>query len=305
MLVEGYVNGNKVEYDNTEFELIKEETSSYDRDFLHYIGEGERVLNPKGNVSCFNMFNGYNGTELDLSCFDTSSVVDMKCMFSWSRNLRTLDLSNFDTSKVKDMSYMFNMCTVLEELDLSSFDTSSVTRMDVMFVNCINLKRLDLSSFNTSNVELMDGMFAHCRSLSELDLSSFDTSKVVRMDSMFLCCHNLKVLKHHFNYFSIIVDWKESPMLFESTLNNMYDECGLVDIYLTNMGKDIIENLINDGIFGCDVSHNIGNSSKEISIDENVYKHCMYLKHIYVDSEYLELFKEKLHYYADKLVAVK
>ena len=60
-----------------------------------------------------------------------------------STNLKSLDLSSFDTSSVVDMSAMF-VSSGLRSLDLSSFDTSSVTNMNKMFYNG-KFYELDLS----------------------------------------------------------------------------------------------------------------------------------------------------------------
>ena len=81
--------------------------------------------------------------ELDLSSFDTSSVVDMFEMFIGCGNLKELDLSNFDTSSVTNMGFMFYDCSSLEELDLSSFDMSSVDVWS-MFDGCKNLQTVYL-----------------------------------------------------------------------------------------------------------------------------------------------------------------
>ncbi len=157
-----------------------------------------------GATDMSSMFEEYQGTTLDLSTFDTSSVIDMSSMFSGgyrgvvvnatitfpqgfgseTTNMSqmfsgykgaTLDLSNFDTSSVTNMRSMFsnssanitfpqgfgtgatNMSQMFSEyqgttLDLSTFDTSSVTDMSQMFYECRNLTTLDLSSFTFDNV---------------------------------------------------------------------------------------------------------------------------------------------------------
>ena len=57
---------------------------------------------------------------LNLSSFDTSSVVWMSSMFSACKNLKVLDLSSFDTSSTENMIDMFNMMHVLEEVHLGA-----------------------------------------------------------------------------------------------------------------------------------------------------------------------------------------
>ena len=72
-------------------------------------------------------------TSMDLSIFDTSSAINMYCMFSGCKNLTSITgLSSLDTSSVTNMSYMFQI-NDFSELDLSGWDTRSVTDMTNMF----------------------------------------------------------------------------------------------------------------------------------------------------------------------------
>ena len=131
-------------------------------------------------------------TEIDLSSFDTSNVIDMSAMFTmWENqnldnNLQKIIFgSNFDTSKVTNMRSMFTNCNKIKDIDLSMFDTSNVTDMYNMFCECNSLEYLDVSNFNTNKVTNMEGMFQGCMSLTTLDVSTFDTSNVTKMSSMF------------------------------------------------------------------------------------------------------------------------
>ena len=192
-LVKALLNGNEVEYDDTEFEILKDEEDSIS--YLHYIGNGEAVRNPRGNTSCYKMFNKcYKIKVLDLSNFDTSNVTNMGSMFRHCESLKELDLSHFDTSNVTIMGAMFYHCYHLIKLDLSNFDTSNVTSMWAMFHHCYSLIKLDLSNFDTSKVTDMRHMFGGCHSLTELNVSNFDTSKVTDMGSMFEGCKSLSTL---------------------------------------------------------------------------------------------------------------
>ena len=130
------------------------------------------------NTNYSHLFRDYNGTELDVSNWDTSKVTDMDSMFYSCYSLISLDVSNFNTSKVADMSYMFNGCYSLTQLDVSNFDTSNVTSFQAMFSNCESLTELDLSNFNNSKVTTMTMMFYYCKSLMSLNLSTWDVSKV-------------------------------------------------------------------------------------------------------------------------------
>ena len=211
-LVKTLLNGNEVEYDDTEFEILKDEDNSIS--YLHYIGNGEAVRNPRGNTSCYKMFYYCKLKSLDLSNFDTSNVTNMRSMFRDCYKIKVLDLSNFDTSNVTNMGSMFRHCESLKELDLSHFDTSNVTIMGAMFYHCYHLIKLDLSNFDTSNVTSMWAMFHHCYSLIKLDLSNFDTSSVTTMGYMFCCCWSL-----------IELDLSNFDTSSVTSMENMFEGC--------------------------------------------------------------------------------
>ena len=168
------------------------------------------------------LFHNYQGTELDVSNWDTSNVTTMNSMFYDCRKLTQLDVSNWDTSNVKDMSHMFRYCESLTTIgDLSNWDTSNVTRMDYMF-SYSDLESLDVSNFDTSNVTNMQNMFYLCTSLTTIgDISNWNTSNVTNMGSMFYNCYLLTTLDLSnwdiskvttigtaFNYCSALVDFK-------------------------------------------------------------------------------------------------
>ncbi|MDD3414126.1 MAG: BspA family leucine-rich repeat surface protein, partial [Lachnospiraceae bacterium] len=138
-------------------------------------------------INMSSMFNNcFSLKEINLSNFNTSNVTNMKMMFDSCQNLKNLNISNFDTSNVIDMSHMFGSCFSLTSLDISNFKTSNVTDMSCMFYSCRSVTKLDVSNFKTSNVTNMFFMFFGC-GVTELDVSNFDTSKVTNMSGMFAC----------------------------------------------------------------------------------------------------------------------
>ena len=143
-LVKYNLNGRTVEYDGSEFEIV---TNCYTKKkYLHYIGDEKNVTNPKGNTSCYCMFQDYKGTSLDLSKFDTNNVTDMSFMFSDCINLKTLNISNFNTNNVSAMNCMFMGCKNLKELDISSFFINDTKILDNMFLDCKSLETLKVNS---------------------------------------------------------------------------------------------------------------------------------------------------------------
>ncbi len=132
----------------------------------------------------YGMFYGCNTlTEIDLSNWNTSNVLNMSTMFECA-NVTSINLKNWDTSNVEDMSYMFNSMFELEELDISNFDTRNVKSFRRMFNNSTKLKHIyvgenwstesnaeetkyvfprecELPNFSTSNPNFRDIIYAH------------------------------------------------------------------------------------------------------------------------------------------------
>ena len=151
-----YLNGNSVSAVETNCKIINIQSGG------ESTNEVKLVWNEK-LVSLAGIFSGLaNLIEVDLSNFDSSSVIDMANMFFVSENLKIVDFSNFNTEKVVSMSQMFRGCHSIISLDLSSFDTSEVTIMSFMFMDCFQLPSLNLSNFRTSKVENMYEMFWNC-----------------------------------------------------------------------------------------------------------------------------------------------
>ena len=111
------------------------------------------------------LFEGYNGTELDLSGFDTSNVTKMTGMFEACYYITTLDVSSFDTSQVTNMANMFYNCSVLTQLDVSNFDTSKVNTVSNMFAYCKALTSLDCGNWDLSKANIIGAAFNQCTAL--------------------------------------------------------------------------------------------------------------------------------------------
>ena len=95
--------------------------------------------------------------------WDTSKVVTMAGMFYNCQSLTSLDLSMFDTSSVVGSTYngafsqMFYGCGNLTSLNLSSFNTQNARNMYCTFDGCSSLRNLTLGTdwgINTSVKEL-------------------------------------------------------------------------------------------------------------------------------------------------------
>lgn len=131
--------------------------------------------------------------------FNTANVTTMEAMFWSDEKLGNLDLSCFDTSSVTNMKYMFYWTAskaYSTSVNLSSFKTSNVTNMQQMF-HYTGFSILDLSSFDTSNVNNMIGMFSGWSGLNYSHLQKiivgdgFVTTNVPAGTNMFAECNNL------------------------------------------------------------------------------------------------------------------
>jgi uncharacterized repeat protein (TIGR02543 family) len=126
-------------------------------------------------------------TSIDLSNWNTDSLITCADMFNNCINLESIDLENWTTPKLQLCHGMFVACNKLTNLNISNFNTSNVTLMGAMFKNCESLTSLDVSHFNTSKVTAMYTVFQGCDSLVELDLSTWNTSNVNDFNYMFSC----------------------------------------------------------------------------------------------------------------------
>ena len=131
---------------------------------------------------------------IDLSNFNSSSVINMASMFKGCLSLTSIDLSHFDSSSVINMASMFKGCLSLTSIDLSNFDTSSVVNMNYMFFQCSLLKEINLSYTSTPSLTSIDYMFYNCTSLEILDISNFNFLQVTNNTNMFAGIKNLRYI---------------------------------------------------------------------------------------------------------------
>ena len=124
--------------------------------------------------------------------FDSDSkFVDCSSLFADNSYLLYIDLTDFDTSSVTNMKNMFSKCTSLTSIEFGNFITSEVTSMDNMFISCSSIEYLVLTSFRTEKLTSAMSMFKSCSSLVSVDISTFDVSHVKNMASMFESCTSL------------------------------------------------------------------------------------------------------------------
>ena len=175
-------------------------------------------------VDMSGMFSFSNIPNLDLAYLDTSNAKSMRSMFEGGRYYSSLDLARFDTRKVEDFSSMFRGINIdSRTLDVSSFDTSNATSFRFMFDGTNLTGNLDLSNFNTSKVIDMSNMFSSSASLVNVNLSSFDTRSVIDMHGMFYRARMQVIDIRNFNTANV------------RNMQDMFRESGAVTIKASNL----------------------------------------------------------------------
>ena len=105
---------------------------------------------------------------------DTSRVTNMYNMFGGNSKLTELDLSSFDFTNVVDMSSMFKDCSGLQNITFGTqIITPNLRTMSNMFDGCSSLTSIDLSGFDTRalNSAQAVNMFNDCSSLEKIYVS--------------------------------------------------------------------------------------------------------------------------------------
>ena len=123
--------------------------------------------------------NGTQFVSIDLS--GVKSATTLHALFKGCANLQSVTFANdFDTSSVAEMREIFTNCTSLTEVDISSFDTDSVQTTEAMFYGCTNLTTIYASnSFVIPNNAYGDFMFNECNSLVGGSGTKFSDLKIV------------------------------------------------------------------------------------------------------------------------------
>lgn len=201
---------------------------------------------PINASTCSFMFVDINVSEIDLTEFDTTNIVDMDYMFleadlgdcfslgsptnaqvnTPDRNILTLN-----TEGVTSMSGMFKDCKV-KHLDLNSLRTHNVTDFSDMFCSCNDLIDLNVDGFDTSNAEDFHGMFQGCIKLTQLNVKHFNVDNVLHMSCLFSKCLRLKVID--------LESWNFSQI---SDANEMFAYCEKLEKIIANFNFKMIKEM--------------------------------------------------------------
>ena len=185
-----YFSGNNFYESGFAPPLINEENFVNPREKISFIIIGNNRLTKDGP------FKEHSFTKMELHF--SSPLDNLESFFDSQyfnvENLITIDLSHFDSSSIINMSKFLKGCNNLLHIDFSNFNSSSLINISEMFNGCSSIKSLNLSSFNTPNVIDMSGLFNDCSSLEFLDISNFDMIKCTSFDDMFSNIYNIKYI---------------------------------------------------------------------------------------------------------------
>merc|ERR1712238_426310 len=121
-----------------------------------------------------------------IHCLNTSKITKMNYLLSYYGDIRfqsfNADLSCWDVSSVTDMRGMFDSASAFNN-NLSSWDVSSVTIMEGMFRSASSFNN-NISSWDVSSVTNMWFMFDSASAFNSV-ITSWDVSSVTKMTRIF------------------------------------------------------------------------------------------------------------------------
>lgn len=207
---------------------------------------------PINASTCSFMFVDINVSEIDLTEFDTTNIVDMDYMFleadledcfslgsptNAQANTPDRNILTLNTEGVTSMSGMFKDCKV-KHLDLNSLRTHNVTDFSDMFCSCNDLIDLNVDGFDTSKAKDFHGMFQGCIKLTQLNVKHFKVDNVLHMSCLFSKCLRLKVIDLESWDFSQVMD-----------ANEMFGYCEHLEKIIADFNFKIINGMAY--MFGC------------------------------------------------------
>ena len=218
-------------------------------------GSGETYENPEfyevrtqNGTNYDNLFNRYNGPDIDVSQWDTSKVTSAQYCFSYCD--KSMDISNWDLGSLTNADYMFHYFTNNNKyIDLSVLDFSNVTNASNMFYGS-NTDYLDVRNIKLTGATNYNSLFSSCKG-TELDLSTWDIPKVNNLQ--YLCSFssfkkinltgwntvNVTNMSNAFNYMSyletlLIPDWDMTNATSTSSFLGSVPKLKYIDLSRSN-----------------------------------------------------------------------
>lgn len=113
------------------------------------------------------LFDGYNGTEVDLTWLKNNQIENASAMFINCIELKEIKgLDKLNLSSCKDINRMFIECTKIEKIDLSGLDLNNVENAQGLINGCPRLKEINLGNLDL-NKELTINKFGRFNSITQ------------------------------------------------------------------------------------------------------------------------------------------
>ena len=164
------------------------------------------------------MFSGCRSIEsIDLSYFETPSLINLEEMFYDCKSVKSIDLSNFKTSLVTNMDNMFSGCSSLKYLDISHFSMEKISKVDSMFENLINLKYINLYKAQDANDLIANS------ELNNIDkLTVCQSDNILKREDVINKCCSYNIETDECEYTNYIVAYYGSDVEYSGGFKNKY-----------------------------------------------------------------------------------
>ena len=154
-------------------------------DPIRYPFPDEVIINGKNITKITNYYNFITENN-EITIKWNSPLTYTSCMFKDNTAITEIDLSEFDDSELLNMQYMFIGCKSLEKINISKMKAPKVSSIGSFFRDCIKLKSINLENFNASNLgQFFHYNFRNCYELETLIFPYINTYQSV------LSCTNI------------------------------------------------------------------------------------------------------------------
>lgn len=132
------------------------------------------------------LFEGSGIEHVDLSSWNTESLLYAAHIFRNTPNLKTMGIENWDVRNLKVLLRGFENASSVETLDLSNWETNSLGGIAGAFQGMSSLTDLNLDGFKFVPDSTIQNAFGNTENLKVIDLSKVDLSNVTNMINTFI-----------------------------------------------------------------------------------------------------------------------
>ncbi|NCC99775.1 MAG: BspA family leucine-rich repeat surface protein, partial [Bacteroidia bacterium] len=132
-------------------------------------------------TNMYELFDGTDNFNQDISGWDVSSVTNMESMFS-NANAFNQNIGNWNVGNVTNMDYLFNMANAFNQ-PIGNWNVENVTSMNFMFYQAEAFNQ-NIGGWDVGNVTSLMATFAGAEAFNQ-DISSWSVSSVTNMYGTF------------------------------------------------------------------------------------------------------------------------